>query len=92
MQRLTKGFIPAAVHRVVREPQQIRYSMPLELKSNEFCELRPLAIKEEFLANAPIENLFDDMAYHYAKCDWCHDNIFGVRYKCKKCPDYVCES
>jgi isopenicillin N synthase-like dioxygenase len=90
MQRLTRGYVQAAVHRVVREPQQTRYSMPLELKPNDFSVLKPLTLNHELTANLATENLFDDMPYHYAKCDSCFENIFGVRHKCKKCPDYVC--
>jgi hypothetical protein len=34
LEHLVRGNIPAAIHRVVREPQTLRYSMPFELKPN----------------------------------------------------------
>lgn len=53
MQKITKGYIPATTHRVVRQPHQERYSMPLEVKANDSCRLemiRDSAIINEYVA------------------------------------------
>jgi hypothetical protein len=90
MEKLTKGFLPARTHRVVRQPNTIRYSMPLEFKPYNSTIIRPLPspLLENFVAPPRPEDPTKGRV-HPALCDCCGHYIIDLRYKCIDCSDYV---
>jgi hypothetical protein len=91
MERITQGYIPAAVHRVVREPATERYSMPFEVKPNGEIFLQPIktqAIDDFKASNQKRPNALTQDRIHMTICDECGQFIIGMRHKCLTCLDY----
>jgi hypothetical protein len=95
MERITQGYLSAAVHRVVRQPAVERYSMPFEVKPNAEVVLRPIntpMISEFKQSGGRQANALTQDKIHMAGCDECGKYIIGMRHKCTSCPDYdLCE-
>lgn len=90
LQRITRGLIPAAVHRVVRTPGATRYSMPFELKASGRTLLAPLdgcpAVACRSVGSPhqphPQQMLFPNI------CDSCGTWV-GLRlHRCDSCEDF----
>eukprot|EP01117_Protostelium_nocturnum_P006293 TRINITY_DN2271_c0_g1_i2.p1 TRINITY_DN2271_c0_g1~~TRINITY_DN2271_c0_g1_i2.p1 ORF type:complete len:395 (+),score=121.66 TRINITY_DN2271_c0_g1_i2:365-1549(+) len=91
---MTQGYVPATMHRVVRSPDAIRFSMPFEVKPEEQKQLLVFSNGkglEEYLEKGDLYKnpiLPGNPPKHTARCDGCSLYIGGVRQKCSECMDY----